>query len=114
MPAHKAAWCAGQQAPALFWKMHDWIFNTQGTWSPASVADATAQFRAEALKLGTDATKFDACVAGADVSGDQQGFADSVWFPGKNPVLGSKSPGRSGRHPRIPWPAWEREVCPPI
>jgi protein-disulfide isomerase len=63
MPAAKAAYCAGQQSPALFWKLHDWLFNTQATWSAEQ--DASATLRKQAVALGADGTKYDACVKDA-------------------------------------------------
>jgi protein-disulfide isomerase len=63
MPAAKAAYCAGQQQPALFWKMHDWLFTNQATWSAEQ--DASATLRKEAVTLGTDGSKYDACVKDA-------------------------------------------------
>jgi len=63
LPAAKAAYCAGQQKPELFWKLHNWLFANQETW--ANAQDAAAQIRAQALALDTDATEFDSCVANA-------------------------------------------------
>ncbi|MCX7671571.1 MAG: DsbA family protein, partial [Anaerolineae bacterium] len=60
LPAARAAYCAGQQAPAYFWDMHDWLFANQSLWSNA--ADAAAQFRKAALALGVDGGKYDACL----------------------------------------------------
>jgi len=60
MPAAQAAYCAGQQAPAYFWGMHDWLFANQSLWSNA--ADAAAQFRKQALALGVDGGRYDACL----------------------------------------------------
>ncbi|MDQ1301168.1 MAG: Disulfide bond formation protein [Chloroflexota bacterium] len=60
MPAAKASYCAGQQAPKHFWGMHEWLFANQAAWS--SAADAPAQFRAAALELGVDGAKYDACL----------------------------------------------------
>ncbi len=61
IPAAKAAYCAGQQAPKLFWGMYDWLFANQGTW--ASAQDAPDQFRKQAVALGTDGGKYDTCLA---------------------------------------------------
>lgn len=61
VPAAKAAYCAGQQAPALFWQMHDWLFANQSTWNQAS--DAAVQFRQAALNFGADGATFDKCLA---------------------------------------------------
>jgi protein-disulfide isomerase len=66
MPAAQAAFCAGRQAPKLFWEMHDWIFANQDKWSSAQ--DAAKQFRDQALSIGVDATKFDACVSAAETA----------------------------------------------
>lgn len=60
LPASKAAYCAGQQGPGLFWEMHDWLFANQGTWSSAQ--DAADQFRKQALEIGADGAKYDACL----------------------------------------------------
>ncbi|MGQ9490017.1 MAG: thioredoxin domain-containing protein [Anaerolineae bacterium] len=61
VPAAKAAYCAGQQAPALFWQMHDWLFANQNTWNQAT--DAAAQFRQAALNFGADGATLDTCLA---------------------------------------------------
>ncbi len=60
LPAAKAAYCAGQQGPELFWGLHDWLFANQNAWSSAS--DAAAQFRTQAQALGADGVKYDACL----------------------------------------------------
>jgi protein-disulfide isomerase len=59
--ASLAAICAGDQDPQLFWDMHDWLFQNQQTWQDAR--DAAAQFRTQAVALGADGAKFDACLA---------------------------------------------------
>jgi protein-disulfide isomerase len=64
MPAAKAAYCAGQQNPAFFWAMHDWLFANQAVWSQGS--DSAAQFRTQVVGLGGDGAKFDKCVAAAE------------------------------------------------
>jgi protein-disulfide isomerase len=43
--------------------MHDWLFANQQTWETAS--DMPAEFRKQALALGADAAKFDACLTDA-------------------------------------------------
>ncbi len=58
--AAKAAICAGEQDPKLFWEMHDWLFTSQATWSSAQ--DAAGQFRQQALAAGADGSKYDACL----------------------------------------------------
>jgi len=63
MPASKATYCAGQQDPKHFWSLHDWIFANQNGWS--NVSNATDQFRKQALALGVDAAKYDACMKDA-------------------------------------------------
>lgn len=60
VPAAKAAYCAGQQDPKHFWVLHDWLFANQNAW--ASAQDAADQFRKQALAVGVDAGRFDACV----------------------------------------------------
>lgn len=62
--AAKAAYCAGQQDPRLFWKLHDWLFATQSAW--ASASDATTQFRQQALEFGADGSRYDACLSDAN------------------------------------------------
>ncbi len=63
LSASKAAYCAGQQDPRLFWALHDWLFANQNAWS--SARNAADQFRQQALALGVDASRYDACVADA-------------------------------------------------
>ncbi len=60
MPASKAAYCAGQQSPKYFWDMHNWLFVNQNAWS--NLPDASPQFRAQAMALGVDGAKYDACL----------------------------------------------------
>jgi protein-disulfide isomerase len=43
--------------------MHDWLFANQAVW--ADSPDAAGVLRTQALTLGIDAAKFDACVADA-------------------------------------------------
>lgn len=40
--------------------MHDWLFANQSAWSNA--ANAADQFRAQAMKFGADANRFDSCL----------------------------------------------------
>ncbi|MEJ5200394.1 MAG: DsbA family protein [Anaerolineae bacterium] len=42
LPAARAAYCAGQQAPKWFWAMHDWLFANQNGW--ANARNAAEQF----------------------------------------------------------------------
>ena len=65
MPAAKAAYCAGQQAPKWFWAMHDWLFVNQARWASASSKDAADQLRQQAMSLGVDGGKYDACITDA-------------------------------------------------
>ena len=58
--AAKAAICAGEQDPKLFWEMHDWLFANQDAWSSAQ--DAADQFRKQVLAIGADGSKYDACL----------------------------------------------------
>ncbi len=59
--AAKAALCAGDQDPKLFWEMHDWLFENQDAW--ASSNDPAGQFRTQAVALGADGAKYDVCFA---------------------------------------------------
>ncbi len=63
LPAARAAYCAGQQAPQWFWAMHDWLFANQNAW--ANAGKATEPFRRQALALGVDAARYDACLKDA-------------------------------------------------
>jgi len=63
MPAAKAAYCAGQQEARFFWAMHDWLFANRNTW--ANATDAPNQFRQQALMIGADAARYDACLTDA-------------------------------------------------
>ena len=58
--ASKASYCAGQQDPKYFWGMVDWLFANQDTWAPTS--DVPDQFRKQAVALGADGGKYDACL----------------------------------------------------
>jgi protein-disulfide isomerase len=70
MPAALAAYCAGQQDPEWFWEMHDWIFENQEGWSGAQ--DAAKQFRDQALAVGADGTKYDACLSAPETAAAMQ------------------------------------------
>lgn len=63
IPAAYAAYCAGQQNPKFFWAMHDWLFINQNAW--ANAANAAEQFRKQALAVGADAARYDACLKDA-------------------------------------------------
>ena len=63
LPAAKASYCAGQQDPKFFWALHEWLFANQAAWSEAQ--DAAAQFRTQAIGLGADGGKYDACLSDA-------------------------------------------------
>ncbi len=63
IPAAKAAYCAGQQDPKYFWGMHDWLYANQSVW--ASAADAASQFRKQAVGIGVDGGRYDACLKDA-------------------------------------------------
>jgi protein-disulfide isomerase len=63
VPAAKAAYCVGQQDPKFFWTLHDWLFANQNTW--ASAQDAADQIRKQALAIGADGAKYDACLTDA-------------------------------------------------
>lgn len=58
-----AAFCAGEQAPADFWRMHDYLFENQ-----RSVYLANSGFFAQSAQaLGLDEQAFQACYDGDDV-----------------------------------------------
>ena len=59
--AARAALCAGNQDPKLFWELHDWLFENQGAWQGEK--DPTGQFRTQAVAIGVDGAKYDACMA---------------------------------------------------
>ena len=61
--AAKAALCTGDQDPKLFWEMHDWLFENQGSWQGLAGKDAAEQFRQQALAIGLDSSKYDECIA---------------------------------------------------
>jgi protein-disulfide isomerase len=63
VPAAKAAYCVGQQDPKFFWTLHDWLFANQNTWAGAQ--DAADQIRKQALAIGADGAKYDACLTDA-------------------------------------------------
>ncbi len=61
--AAKAALCAGNQDPKLFWQMHDWLFANQNSWQGLATNEAADQFRKQAVAIGVDGAKYDACIA---------------------------------------------------
>ncbi len=61
--AAKAGLCTGDQDPKLFWEMHDWLFENQNSWQGLGTNEAAAQFRTQAVALGADGAKYDACIA---------------------------------------------------
>jgi protein-disulfide isomerase len=116
MPAALAAYCSGQQAPKWFWEMHDWIFANQDGWSGAE--DAAKRFRDQALVVGVDATKYDACVSAAEtkaaiqadieagakmgVSGTPAFFINDWFLSGAYPIEEFKATiekAKAGQHP---------------
>ena len=103
VPAAKAAYCAGQQDPKHFWAMHDWLFETQDAWAGAQ--DAADQFRAQAVAIGVDGAKYDACLTDAKtdaaIQRDQRGrgSAGRARHPG---VLHREGRSRrAGRDPKF-------------
>jgi protein-disulfide isomerase len=60
IPAAKSAYCAGQQAPGLFWEMYDWLAENQTAWNDS--LDAENLFRKVAVVAGADGALYDACV----------------------------------------------------
>ncbi len=59
--AAKAALCAGDQDPKLFWQMHDWLFENQTNWQSSN--NAADIFSKQAAAIGADSTKYAACIA---------------------------------------------------
>lgn len=55
--------CAYQQSPAVFWKLHDSIFDNQDVLSPENVWDKLVGF---ATAAGLDADTFKACLSSPD------------------------------------------------
>ena len=115
VPAAKAAYCAGQQDPKLFWAMHDWLFETQDAWAGAQ--DAADQFRKQAVAIGADGAKYDACLTDAKTDaaiqrdlkdGAAQGVRGTPAF-----FIAEGRSRRAGRDPEIHLGrAAVRPVCP--
>ena len=59
--ATRAAECAGEQGPAAFGRMHDYLYVEQDVWKAAP--DPAAVFRATARSAGLDAGRFASCLA---------------------------------------------------
>jgi protein-disulfide isomerase len=53
-----AAECAGEQD--AFWRMHDWLFQEQETWSQA--VDVAQALKAQAVGLGLDVEMYSTCL----------------------------------------------------
>ncbi len=76
-PAAQAAYCAGQQKPAMFWQMHDWLFANQASWQ--GLSNGADSFRKQALTFGADGAKYDACIAASDTEAHiQKDIADGA------------------------------------
>jgi protein-disulfide isomerase len=60
--ATEAAYCAGEQNPALFWEMHDLLFSRQAEFWSAQDKAAEAEKYANELDLSPEA--FSACLNG--------------------------------------------------
>lgn len=76
--AHYASRCVAEQGAALYWGMHDKIFQTQSEWSNA--ADPLPVFARLAGDVGADMDAYDACMA--DTS-DQIAFVDAAIEEGR-------------------------------
>lgn len=58
--AHEAAACVGQQSAALYWSMHNKLFESQAEWS--NLADPQPIFARLAEEVGADSTDWQSCV----------------------------------------------------
>ena len=63
MTAALAGQCAAQQNPALFWKMHDIIFDAQDLITPSNVWEKVSDF---ANQAGLNTEKLQACMSNPD------------------------------------------------
>ncbi len=61
VPAALAARCVAEQGAALFWRMHDLLFQTQDQWAPLD--DPGAFFARLAQDAGADPDRFTVCLA---------------------------------------------------
>jgi protein-disulfide isomerase len=67
MTAAIASQCAYQQNPAIFWKMHDAIFDAQDLISPSNVWDKMKDL---AKEQGLDASAFNACMSNPETENE--------------------------------------------
>jgi protein-disulfide isomerase len=65
MTASIAGQCAAQQNPALFWKIHDTIFDAQDLITPSNVWEKMQDF---ANQIGLNGETFKACMANPDTT----------------------------------------------
>jgi len=59
-PAHRAAWCAGEQNK--FWEMHDALFMNQDRWNGETTTRPDAVIGGLASQLGIDMKQYTSCV----------------------------------------------------
>jgi protein-disulfide isomerase len=58
--AHAAALCVGEQGAALFWAMHDILFESRGRWRQSASTDGLLRELAESV--GADMAEYNSCV----------------------------------------------------
>jgi protein-disulfide isomerase len=59
-PAHRAAWCAGEQNK--FWEMHDLLFQNQDRWNGETTDKPDAMIQELAAQLGLNIPQYKSCV----------------------------------------------------
>jgi protein-disulfide isomerase len=59
-PAHRAAWCAGEQNK--FWEMHDLLFLNQDRWNGETTDKPDAMIQEFATQLGLNIPQYKSCV----------------------------------------------------
>jgi protein-disulfide isomerase len=59
-PAHRAAWCAGEQGK--FWEMHDAIFQNQDRWNGEATRRPDGVLAGIARQVGVNMDQYDSCV----------------------------------------------------
>jgi len=60
-PAHRAAWCAGEQNK--FWEMHDALFQNQDRWNGEATSRPDGVIADLAKQLGLNMSQYDQCVS---------------------------------------------------
>jgi protein-disulfide isomerase len=75
-PAHRAAWCAGEQSK--FWEMHDAIFFNRDRWNGEATSNPDKPLAELARPLGLDMAQFEACVKSRKYDGQIQANVDDA------------------------------------